>query len=392
MSKNTLKLFVCVFTSLALQVFPVTSRGEAIPAVPVDQGAEIPAALPVVVAPSEVKLRYEGRFNTAKPDAVVCAWSASAITIRFHGTAINADMDLVTNNRFEVVVDGVPQKVLAWAETPGRRLYRLASELPDADHTVTIFKCTQGYSPTVSFFGFQLNPGAAVLNVPAANGRIEVIGDSISTGVGNEAANEKEPYSANNENAFWSYGAITARAFGAEYACYALGGKCLWPDNTISSLYDRTIPLAPASPTWNFEKWKPQVVLINLGTNDFNKGIPEEEGWVKAYHDFVDRVRKNYPEALIYLALGPILNDEYPAGANRLSICRKYIQRVKNECNAGGDPQVRFLEFYTQDRSLGLGAGWHPSVKRHQYMAKQFSAAIEKDLGWTQAVPSAVPK
>lgn len=374
--------------------FPMLSHAENTHTVPSDKGEPPPGPLPVIVVPGDARLQYEGRFETCGPNEVRCAWSASAATIRFHGTAVNADLNLGNNNRFEVVVDGNPVKVLMVADAPGRHLYSLASNLANADHLVTLFKCTQGYSATVSFFGFQLNQGAVVLPVPVVDRRIEVIGDSISAGVGNEAANEKEAYSPNNENAYWSYGAVAARELGAEFSCFALGGKCLWPDNTIPAVYDRILPLDPKSPLWNFEGWKPNAVLINLGTNDFNKGTPEEEGWVKAYHDFIGRIRKNYPGAMIYLALGPILNDFYPANSQRLTTCRKYIQRVIKECNAGGDTRVRFLEFQTQDQSLGLGAGWHPSLKRHQAMAKQFIAALRNDLGWepvSTTIPAATP-
>ena len=50
---------------------------------------------------------------------------------------------------------------------------------------------------------------------------MEVIGDSISCGYGNEAANEHEHFSPTTENAYFSYGAIAARAFNADYTCIA---------------------------------------------------------------------------------------------------------------------------------------------------------------------------
>jgi len=373
-----------VFFNLA-----ISCLAENIPSVPNDNGATSPSALPVAVEPGDANVRYAGRFDMSAPGAARCSWSASSIAIRFHGTAINAELDL-GENRFEVVVDGVPVKVLT-ADEKGRHLYSLASGLPDSDHTALLFRCTQAYSGPVSFYGFQLNPGATVLPPTPTERRIEVIGDSISTGVGNEAANEKEPYSPKTDNAYWAYGAVAARAFGAEYTCFALGGKCLWPDNTLPSVYDRVFPLDPKSPLWDFAGPKPEVVLINLHTNDFNKGVTDHEGWVKAYHDFVDHIRKNYPDATIYLAVGPMVSDFYPAGAQRLTTARNDIQRVVKECNDGGDAKVHLIEFATQDDSLGLGAGWHPSLKRHQAMAKQFVSAIQQDLGWTPAAPAPSP-
>ena len=149
-------------------------------------------------------------------------------------------------------------------------------------------------------------------------------------------------------------------------------------------IYDLILPRQPDS-VWKFDAPAPEVVLINLCTNDFGKTNPEEEGWTKAYHDFIGQLRKNYPEATIYLAIGSMMSD-WPAERHPLTTARGYIQRVVKECNSAGDSKVHFLEFATQDRVLnGLGADWHPSIKTDQIMAGTFIAAVRKDLGWTPA-------
>ncbi len=356
----------------------------AIPAVPSDNGSTPAPALTVKIAANDKNLLYVGRFEISESQALA-AWPASSVTIRFHGTALNANLDL-GKNRAEVQVDGQPVKVLT-ADAPGAHLYSLATGLPVADHTVTLVKDTEAFVGTLAVLGFQLDKGASLLPAPAADRRIEVIGDSISAGYGNEAANEHLPFSPSTENAYWSYGAITARAFGADYVCIAWSGKCLWPNNTIPSIYDRTLPLQTDS-TWNFDAWRPQVVLINLCTNDFARGAPEQEGWVKAYHDFIAHLRTNYPDALIYLALGSMMTDSYPPDAKALTTARDYIQRVVKESNASGDTKLHFLEFDPQDGAKnGFGANFHPSVKTDQVMAQTFINAIQKDMGWQPVTP-----
>jgi lysophospholipase L1-like esterase len=233
---------------------------------------------------------------------------------------------------------------------------------------------------TSKFLGFQLNQGAGLLPASAAERHLEVIGDSITAGYGNEGASNKEHFSPGTENAYWTYGAVTARAFGADYVCIAWSGRCLWPYNTIPSIYDRTLPLE-ADSTWNFTGPKPQVVLIDLGSNDFAHGAPEEEGWVKAYHEFIAHIRTNYPDTVVYLAIGPMVSDSWPA-PKTLTTVRGYIQRVIQESNASGDAKIHYLEFAPQDGSTGYGADWHPSLKTHQRMAQTFIEAIQKDLGW----------
>jgi len=374
---KTLSLFLGGFCSMAMTALAM----EAVPAVPTDSGTTAATALPVEVAPDNTNLYYMGRWDMANAAGPTCAWSGSAVSVRFHGTAINAQLAL-DRNRFEVVVDGVPTKVLTGSKD--KILYSLASGLTDADHTVTLFKATEASVGTASFNGFQLSQGGTVTPYPALTHRIEVIGDSISCGYGNEAASKAEHFSPATENAYWSYGAIAARAFGADYTCIAWSGKKLWPDNTIVALYDRILPKQP-DPLWKFDAPKPEVVLINLCTNDFARGAPEEEGWTKAYHAFIEQVRKNYPDATIYLAIGSMMSD-WPADKKPLTVARGYIQRVVNESNAAGDKKIHFIEFATQNEAVnGIGADWHPSVKTDQAMAQTFIDAISKDMGWTPA-------
>jgi len=372
------------FTHLLLGGFFVVAATTAlatenVPTVPQDNGTPAASPLPVEIAPDNLNLHYMGRWDMSNASSPMCAWSGSAIAIRFHGTAINAQL-ILGRNRFEVVVDGVPTKVLVGSVD--KTVYSLASGLSDADHTVQLFKDTEANVGTASFQGFQLSQGGVIMPYPVPTHRIEVIGDSISCGYGNEASGKTEHFSPATENAYWSYGAVAARAFGADYTCIAWSGKKLWPDNTIVALYDRVLPAQPDS-LWKYAPPKPDAVLINLCTNDFGRGDPEEEGWVKAYHAFIDQVRKNYPDATIYLALGSMMSD-WPAERHPLTTARGYIQRVVTECNSAGDNKVHFLEFATQNEAInGLGADWHPSVKTDQVMAQTFIDALKKDLGWT---------
>jgi hypothetical protein len=124
------------------------------------------------------------------------------------------------------------------------------------------------------------------------------------------------------------------------------------------------------------------VILINLATNDFGKGNPDQEGWVKAYHAFLDHLREKNPDAMIYLALGPMMSDNWPPNQKALSTARKYVNRVVDERTAKGEKAIHFLEFPTQDQKNGIGADWHPSLKTDELMGEQFAEAIEHDLGW----------
>lgn len=358
-----------------LTVTSAEAAAEVSPAFPMDQ------ALPVAVAPEAKELRRVGRFDASEPAALRFAWPASSIAVRFNGTAINLKLDDNGGNRFAIFLDDKPALVLKPARGP--HLYRLADALPPGEHTITLVKRTESFAGVASFGGFQLSEGGKLVALPASERRIEVIGDSISAGYGNEAANQNVRFSAETENACEAYGSLAARAFGADYVCIAWSGKKLWPDNAIPDLYDRTLPEKRDS-KWDFTAGPPpQVVLINLGTNDFGPGNPEEEGWVKAYHVFLDRIRHNYPEARIYLAIGTMMSDPFSKSKNALTTVRRYITRVVDERAKAGDQRVSLLEFGVQDGGKnGFGADWHPSLKTHRLMAEKLIDAIHRDMGW----------
>ena len=157
----------------------------------------------------------------------------------------------------------------------------------------------------------------------------------------------------------------------------------MWPSFTIPEIYNRVLPNQP-EPKWNGTARKTDAYLINLGTNEFNRPAnPEEEEWVKAYCQFIARLRADSPNAVIYCALSPMLNDDWPPERKVRSTARNYLQRVVRECNQAGDARVRFLEFDQQNPNLkGLGPDWHPSVKTNQLMANKLTAAIKADLNW----------
>lgn len=364
----------------AIRVFPLAVLCAVLPcgalAAPSAPVATAPQAeaLPVAIPPSNSKVRYVGRFDTADPAGPQCAWPASAVSLKFRGTALNAAIGDSNSDRWQVEVDGMPTTTLQMRN--GRHLYRVVSELPPGVHTVRIVKATEAFFGTAQFFGFQLSKGGSLLPVPALPHRLEVIGDSISCGYGDEAANKDEHFSAKTENAYFAYGAVAARALNADYTCIAWSGKTMWPKNTIPELYDRTLPL-DASSTWDFRRWTPDVILINLATNDFaGKTAPEEAGWTGGYRAFITRLRTHFPQAQIYCATGPMMYGK------NLETLRGYLTRMIAGINAAGDAKVHLIEFATQDAKNGFGADWHPSLKTHRIMAEKLISTLQTDLGW----------
>ena len=333
------------------------------------------APLPVVVAPADPKLRYVGRFDFSDADGPRCAWPASSVAVRFRGTSLSARLSGGDNVRWQIEVDGRPTRKIAVGA--GENLYPLAENLAPGEHTVRLVQATEALFGTTQMRGFRLNAGAQLLPVAPRTRRLEVIGDSISAGYGNEATSKDEHFSADTENAYFTYGALAARQLNADYSCLAWSGKKMWPDNTLPELYDYILPV-DKSGVWNFAT-QPNAVVINLATNDFAGGVPGDEAdWTAAYGAFIARVRVHYPRALIYCAIGPMMTDDWPDG-KPLSTLRAWLARVVQNQN---DARVRVLDFGVQDGNLGFGADWHPNIPNHRRMADQLVQTLRDDLGW----------
>lgn len=339
--------------------------------------------LPVQIKPDDPRLYYTGRIDRRDPAGPRMQWSGSMVTVRFKGTSLQVAMTGGKDQYYEVVTDGATHKVIN--PQSGTGVIDLAKGLPNTEHTIQVMKRTEAHTGVGQIAAFHLNAGGELLEPQKLTRRIEVIGDSISCGYGNESLNEKEHYVPAHQNAWMTYGAITARELGAEYHCIAWSGRKMWPDNTIPSIYDLTLPTDTTS-KWDFAQYQPDVVLINLATNDFGKGAPDEVKWTGAYKEFLKRVRTNYPGAVIYIASGSMMSDAWPPEVRSLTTLKRYLQRIEDEMKAEGETKVRQIHFDPQDGTKdGLGGDWHPSIRTQQKMAKKWIAALEADLGWKPA-------
>jgi Lysophospholipase L1 and related esterases len=338
-------------------------------------------AVAATVAPTDAALRYVGRFDTGDAAGPRCTWSASAVAFTLSGGSASVTFQDGGKNHWQVVINGEPASVLALEA--GVKTYPIATGLPAGRHTIELVKRTEASQGATQILGFEIDDDAKLLPTPARPRRIEVIGDSISCGYGNEAPNKEEKFTPATENAWLAYGAVAARAVDADYVCIAWSGKRLWPGNSIVDLYDRVAPNVSQA-KWDFSRQIPDVVVINLGTNEFNaKENPDEAGWVDAYVKFIGEIRARYPKAAIYCAVGTMIS-EWPGERKPRSTILGYLKKVLARANAdtAGAPPVRLLDFGVQAQHHGIGAQWHPSVKTHSIMAEKLVAALQRDLGW----------
>lgn len=276
-----------------------------------------------------------------------------------------------------MLIDGEPKAVLH--PDPSKEMYTLAEGLPEGLHDVALYKRTEARVGETTFLGFvPLAQGTMVPASPPPDRRIELLGDSITAAYGNEGPNAECTFSPADQNHYTSYGAVAARALHADQVTLAWSGKTI---GEMTDYFDKTLP-ARAEPLWDFAAWIPQLVVLNLGTNNFARVDPGETKYVRIYTHLFDRVRKVYPKALIVCMLGPMLTDVYPPGRQNLTLARRYMVATMAKIRASGEANFEYVDLPEQKHSDGLGCGFHPSVKTHQLMADRLVEVAKERLGW----------
>jgi lysophospholipase L1-like esterase len=334
-------------------------------------------------------VRSVGRADTSDEALLRFAWSGSGFVATVSGTAISLTLGNEGTSEpvyYQPVIDGTPGT--RFAVSGGEQTIALGTGLTDGDHRVELYRETEGRYGNSVFSGFT---EGTLKSPPAGPDRsIEIVGDSISAGFGNLGSEEHPSYgedpnggcmfSTETESAYNTYGMIAARRLGAESTVVAVSGWGAYRSNgnditaVLSSVYENTLGLR-ATPAWSFER-PADVVVVNLGTNDFATGDPGETEFKTAYASLVATIREKHPEAYVFCMIGPLL---YGAG---LSQATAYTQAIIDERRAAGDSRIELLNFGQQNASLGTGCSWHPNVTVQTEMADRLVAAIQTALGW----------
>ncbi len=320
------------------------------------------------------EIHFIGRFDEMQR----FIWSATRIETRFQGTGIEIELTDSGNNWFEVFVDGEPTMVLR--PMSGQHTYSLAEGLPAGEHTVAIARRTETFFGVSQFHGFS---GATLVPSPKPQRFIEFIGDSITAGYGVLGDSATCNFSADTESAVHAWGQLTADALGAVHAAIAYSGIGMGVNldgdttSTMPIRYPRMFPDQPAS-VWT-RSYVPDVIVINLGTNDFGFDGDPGQPYDTAYVDFIqDQLRPAAPDAIIILATSPMLSDGFPAGGMHRTKLRAHLETIKTTL---ADPNVHVVDIPQQEQD-GLGCDYHPNELTAQRMSAALVAALRPLTGW----------
>ena len=337
-----------------------------------------------VVSPTDGNIQYIGRICFQNPERPRFTFPGTQINIRFTGTSLRL-WAKPQSGYFMAQVDGAePFKVALTGERDS--VVTLATALPQGEHSLHLMYIIEGYDLKPDFRGFVLDRGARLLPPPALPERtIEFVGNSITCGYGNESIVASDPFEYETENHYLTYAQLTCRALGARAHVVARSGigvyrsydgpKTGTPENVMTTEYEYT-NLYDRSERWDFSRYQPQLVCINLGTNDLSTNNYDVDLLKAAYKKFLLQVRGHNPKARIVYLCGSMLNGK------ELDIARQTLNEVVDEARRQGDQEVYRFDFTPQTGDIRYGASWHPSVWQHQKMAAELTAYLRSLMQW----------
>ena len=248
----------------------------------------------------------------------------------------------------------------------GRQTVTLVKNLDAGYHTIRISKGPEAKKEVYYIHGVEYT--GQLEKAEAATRRIEFLGDSITAGTGVYF------YDAGfgGTHSYFSYANMTADAFGADYYSVANGGwkfsQSLYPADSIGTIYEK-VSMHKELGTYDFA-WQPDVIVINLGTNDAIVGRKTDKFTAETYMTDVelllDMVRRNNPDAQIFWVYGMLIKE------------REDWLQAAVEAYMQKDEKVQYLHL----NGNTAGRGDHPDIDGQIKGANMLIQAISETMGW----------
>ncbi len=331
---------------------------------------------------SDPLIEYTGRIDFADINAPRFSYSGISLRASFNGTSIAVILDdNIGQNYYNVILDGRLRDTMHI--TTGKKEYLIADGLENTTHEIELFKRTEEMFGKTQFFGFIVDEGTTLTSITRVKDKlIEYIGNSITCGYGNEGLNGGT-FGPTTENHYMTYAAITSRNFNARHLAVCKSGIGIYRNydgpaegnsDCMTNYYTR-IFLYDENPKYTFSE-KPDLVCINLGTNDFSTTGGDSALYVSNYLRLIDTIQTKYAMPDILCLLGPMMSG------STLTSVRNYLTFVADSANSKGKGNVYFLEMSAQTGDLGIGIDYHPTVEQHQKNASELTEYIKSIKGW----------
>lgn len=330
---------------------------------------------------------HSGRVEILDENKVILIGPASSVSFDFKGKSCSILLQSVEDHQNYVSL-----------ELDGKYIGRIRIEKGETQsfpivvtekkkiHQLSIYKATEATNGGILFVGTT----AKLVDSPAPKSKkkIELIGDSITSGFGND--DSTIPCGTGDwydqHNAYWAYGPILSRALDIDFVLSSVSGYGMyrnWNDEhleepIIPDVYENLYLDKDNSKLYDF-KFQPDLVSICLGTNDLSEGdgkkprLPfNEEKFVSNYIEFIKTVYKHAPNTRIVLLSSPMVSGE--RNLTLVNCLKKVIQAFEN------DKTHKPIELFEFQPMTPKGCGYHPNIQDDKVMANQLIPYFKKLL------------
>ncbi len=364
--------------------------------------------------PSEIdNLKIHGR-TTGSKDPITLFWTASGIEMNYKGSELRIRYH-ADYNQYEpwinVVVNGVRyQKRPLEKGTHEITVWKSAESINGVEAPIRNIRIIRD-TPAMAGDGDTLFQIEAIIGegtfepIEEPKLRMEFIGDSITSGEGGIGPVYEEDWNSGCFDCVDNYAYKTASELGADYNVYSQSGWGIcwsWngnPGENMPGYYDQICGLVPtgrateagAHEMWDFDSFKTDIVVINLGTNDIGAFQPESHDAAKAMgsvneHDldeqglipcvdadalksgvknFLTHLRQKNPQAKLIWVYGMLEQNSKALNDQMRDILEGAVEEYSQDTD---DKDVCYLQLPVT-KGDGFGSRAHPGHKSHENAA-----------------------
>lgn len=303
------------------------------------------------------------------------------------------DIAATGNNlaRIGISVNGI--RVIDDQVDQPRKTYTVFESDTEQEVTIRITKLSEAAMSTVGIGEIAVEAAEGIRPTPRQLHTVEFIGDSITCGYGVDDEEALHAFSTATEDVTKAYAYLTAEQLGADYSmvCYSGYGIITGYTENDQKLTTHLLPdyyekvgksegrfggsLLPQEVPWEFSRFTPELIVINLGTNDdsYTKEDPVKQAdYAENYVAFLQKVTQNNPHSTILCTLGIMGDRLYP-------YLEQAVDRYSRET---GDSRISVMKFEVQREEDGYAVDFHPSQVTHRKAADRLTAEIRRLMKW----------
>lgn len=349
--------------------------------------------------PNDAVCKYLGRTELSD-DILWCAMSGTGCEFEYTGKNLeitfqgDSSINDYYNHRARVGIFVDEERVADEMISQNEISIPVIKTDSDDTYNIKIIKLSEVEMSTMGIKSIDIDDGEIIAPASEKPHKIEFIGDSITCGYGIDSDGPYDNFSTATEDITKTFAHKSSQILNADYSIFAMSGYGLLSGYTSDPSQINTDAIIPpyycnlgcsnASFTgsgypqnysWNFGNFRPDVIVINLGTNDATycqNNNEKLESFIQAYVDFLGQIRVNNPEAEIFCTLGTCSEQIYS----------QVEQASKKYSAETGDDKVHALLIDSGDSNYGYGADWHPSEASNTLMGDILADEIAKVMGW----------